>query len=129
MTDQPDEELTELLQDPRIVAYVEENLPALRRLDQRLLYWSLLVGFLVGLAAHVIGYLLRPSATSEPFGLLADLLYGLGFSLWTGVVVAVLVQVFPEAKRRQMEAFLKAYEVERATWSSRPNRGSEDERG
>jgi hypothetical protein len=65
----------------------------------------------VGLAAHVGGYLLRSSATTEPLGLLADLLYALGWALWTGVVVVVFVQIFPEAKRRQIMRGLDAYEA------------------
>ena len=39
------------------------------------------------LAAHVGGYALRSSATTEPLGLVADLLYALGWALWTGVVL------------------------------------------
>ena len=38
-------------------------------------------------------------------------LYALGFALWTGVVVVVFVQVFPEAKRRQFKQALDAYEA------------------
>jgi hypothetical protein len=62
-----------------------------------ILYGSLAIGFVVGLAAHVGGYVLRPSATTEPLGLVADLLYALGWALWTGVVLVVFVQVVPEA--------------------------------
>ena len=78
---------------------------------QRLLSWSLGVAFLVGLAAHVGGYLLSSSATTEPLGLVADLLYALGWSLWTAVVVVVFVQIIPEAKRRQLKGALDAYEA------------------
>ena len=39
-----------------------------------------------------------------------DLLYALGFALWTGVVVAYFVEVLPERKRRQVIHGLKAYE-------------------
>src|SRR5215213_7370895 len=38
------------------------------------------------------------SVTTEPLLLVADLLYALGWSLWTGVVVVFLVQIWPEAK-------------------------------
>ena len=58
---------------------------------------------LVGLLAHLAGYALRPSAATEPLGLLADLLYAMGIALWTGVVVVVFVQVIPELKRRQIK--------------------------
>jgi hypothetical protein len=63
---------------------------------QRLLYQSLGVGFVVGLAGHAGGYLLKSSATTELFGLVADLLYALGWALWTGVVLVVFVQLVPE---------------------------------
>jgi len=65
----------------------------------------------VGLAAHIGGYALLASAPREPLGLLADLLHALGWSLWTGVVVAVFVQVIPEAKRRQIRRALDTYEA------------------
>jgi hypothetical protein len=78
------------------LAAIGAYLPELRRsvARQRILYRSLAIGFVVGLAAHVGGYLLRSSATTEPLGLVADLLYALGFALWTGVVVVVFVQIF-----------------------------------
>jgi hypothetical protein len=40
-----------------------------------------------------------------------DLLYTLGWALWTGVVVVVFLQVLPEAKRRQYKQALDAYEA------------------
>jgi hypothetical protein len=109
----PDEELDPRLRDPAVLAWMGEHLTELRKsaFGQRLLYQSLVVGFVVGLAAHVGGYLLRPSPPTEPLGLVADLLYALGFALWTGVVVVLFVQVVPEAKRRQFKQALDAYEA------------------
>jgi hypothetical protein len=101
-------------QDRRaVLAWVGTNLPQVRRsvFEQRLLYWSLGIGLVVGLAAHVGGYVLRSSVTTEPLELVADLLYALGYALWTGVVVAVFVQVLPETKRRQFKQALDAYEA------------------
>jgi hypothetical protein len=94
------------------LAWIGKNLPWMRRSasGQRLLYQSLGVAFVLGLAAHVGGYVLR-SGASEPLGLVADLLYAFGFSLWTGVVVTVFVQVIPEWKRRQFKWALDAYEA------------------
>jgi hypothetical protein len=43
----------------------------------------------------------------------ADLLYALGWALWTGAVVTVFVQVVPEVKRRQFKQMLDAYEATR----------------
>jgi hypothetical protein len=101
--------------DPRAVAWMEEHLPKFRQSasGQRPLYWILGIGVVVGLATHVGGYLLRSSATTKPVELLADLLYSLGFALWTGVVVVVFVQIWPEAKRRQLQRWLDAYEAAR----------------
>jgi hypothetical protein len=95
------------------LAWMGEHLPELRRsaFGQRLLYQSLGIGFVVGLAAHVGGYLLRSEVTTEALGLVADLLYSLGFALWTGVVVAVFVQVIPEAKTRQIKRALDVFEA------------------
>jgi hypothetical protein len=107
-----DEELDPRLYNPDTLAWMGKHLPELRRsaYGQRLLYQSLGVGFVVGLAAHVGGYLLRSSATTEPLELVADLLYSLGFALWTGVVVVLFAQVLPEAKRRQLKRWLDPYE-------------------
>ncbi len=45
--------------------------------------------------------------------MLADLLYTLGWALWTGVVVVVFIQLHPETKKRQYEQALDAYEAAR----------------
>jgi hypothetical protein len=42
-----------------------------------------------------------------------DLVYALGYALWTGVVVVLFVQVVPEAKRRQIFQALDAYDAAR----------------
>jgi len=106
-----------------VLAWVGEHLTQVRRsvYDQRLLHWSLGIGLVVGLVAHVGGYLLKSAVTTEPLGLVADLLYELGYALWTGVVVVVFVQIIPEVKRRQFKQMLDAYEAaqrEKATAGS-----------
>ena len=108
----PDEDMRELLEDPDAMAWFEEHLTEMRRnaSGQRILYWTLAITFVVGLAAHAIGYVLGSNPTTEPLGLFADLLYALGWALWTGVVVVVFVQIVPEAKRRQFRRALDAYE-------------------
>jgi hypothetical protein len=97
------------------LAWIAEHLTELRRdvSEPRLQYWTLAVTFVVGLAAHVGGFLLKLSATTPPLGLGADLLYTLGWALWTGAVVVVFVQIWPEAKRRQIAQYLAAYEATR----------------
>ena len=49
--------------------------------------------------------------TTEPLLLVADLLYALGFALWSSVIVVFFVQIWPEAKRRQLKRALDAYEA------------------
>jgi hypothetical protein len=95
------------------MAWFAENLPALRRSasGQGILYLTLGIGFVLGLTAHIGGYALRLSSPAEPLALVADLLYALGYALWTGVVVVLFVQVIPETKRRQLKRALDAYEA------------------
>ena len=96
-----------------VLTWVGENLPLVRRSasGQRPMYWILGTVLVVGLAFHVGGFLLKTSATTEPLMLIGDLLYTFGWALWTGVVVAVFVQIWPEVKRRQFKQALDAYEA------------------
>lgn len=112
-THPPHDELDALLEEPSARTWFEEHLDELRQdaYGQRILYQVLAVAFAVGLAAYVIGYLLRSTATTEPLGLLADLVYTFGFALWTAAVVVVLLEVIPQAKRRQIRRALEAYEA------------------
>jgi hypothetical protein len=99
--------------DPRALAWMEAHLAEFRQQasGQRPLYWILGIGFVVGLATQIVGFLLKTSVTTEPLLLVADLLYALGWSLWTGVVVVFFVQIWPETKRRQLKQWLDAYEA------------------
>jgi len=100
--------------DEEAGAWMEEHMPELKRQylsGQRLLYQSLVISIILGLAAHVGGYVLLSSAPSGLLGLLADLLHALGWSLWTGAVVAVFLQIAPEVKRRQIKQSVNAYEA------------------
>jgi hypothetical protein len=101
------------LERDALLSWVGENLTLVRRSasGQKVMYWILGIGFILGLAAHIGGFLLKTSVTTEPLSLVADLLYALGWSLWTGVVVVVFVQIWPEAKRRQYKQALDAYEA------------------
>jgi GNAT superfamily N-acetyltransferase len=92
--------------------WVGDHLPQVRQsaYGQRSLYWTLGVGFVVGLAAYTGGYALRSSVTTEPLAFVGDLLYTLGWALWTGVVVVLFLQVLPEMKRRGYKQLLDEYE-------------------
>jgi hypothetical protein len=96
-----------------LLDWVGENLTLVRRTasGERPSYWILGIGFVLGLAAHAGGFLLKTSATTEPLMLIADLLYALGWALWTSVIVALFVQIWPEVKRRQYKQALDAYEA------------------
>lgn len=95
------------------LAWMRGHLTQLRQSvsGQRLVLQSLGIGFVLGLAAYAGGYALKASATTEPFKLAGDLLYALGWALWTGVVVALFVEVIPRAKQRQIKHALDAYEA------------------
>ena len=107
------DEFRALLHEPEAMAWMDEHVDELRRSvsGQHFLYWSLAAAFVIGLAAHVVGYLLLSSTPGEPLAVVADLLYALGWALWTGVVVAVFIQIVPELKRRQVARSLKAYDA------------------
>jgi hypothetical protein len=96
-----------------LLDYVGEHLTLVRQTasGQRPMYWILGTGFVVGLAAHAGGFLLKTSVTTEPLALVADLLYALGWALWTSVIVVFFVQIWPEAKKRQYKQALDAYET------------------
>jgi tetratricopeptide (TPR) repeat protein len=96
-----------------LLAWVGENLTVVQRSasGQRVLYWILGIGFVVGLAADVGGFLLKIAVTTEPLLVVGDLLYTLGWALWTGAVVVVFVQIYPEAKKRQYKQALDAYQA------------------
>lgn len=103
----------EELERAALLAWVSENLTLVRRgaSGQRILYWSLGICFVAGFAAHSGGFLLKSSVTTEPLTLVADLLYALGWALWTGVVLVAFLEVYPEAKKRQYKQALDAYEA------------------
>ena len=101
------------LQEPAAMDWMGEHLTDLRRTvaEHRIRKQLLWIGFVGGLLAHVAGYLLGASATSDLVGLLADLLYALGYALWTGVVVVLMVEIIPRAKERQIARAIDAYEA------------------
>ena len=122
MTGQTDPETPHHVFTDEEMAAIDANHIDLRRWNSkdRILPFYLGAAFVVGLIAHVIGYLLKSSATSEPFGLLADLLYALGFALWTGVAVTLFLEVLPEGKQRQVQQALDEYEQWKKRRSATP---------
>jgi hypothetical protein len=106
-----------------LLDWVGEHLTLVRRSasGQRPMYWILGTVLVVGLAAHVGGFLLKTWVTTEPWLVVGDLIYTFGWALWTGAVVVFFVQIWPEAKRRQFKQALDAYE---ATLSDQDRVGS-----
>jgi hypothetical protein len=95
------------------LAYAAAHMPELRRSvsGPHILYLWLTIGFVLGLIVYVIGYALAGSAGGEPGGLVADLLKTLGTALWTGVVLALFVEVLPQSQRRAAVHMLHRYEI------------------
>jgi F0F1-type ATP synthase assembly protein I len=120
----PDDEISPLLHDPNARAWFEQHRTQLHRnaYGQGFLYSTLAITFVVGLVVYVVGYLLRSNATTEPLGLLADLTYTFGFALWTAAVIVVLIEIIPEAKRRQVRRALEAYEAVRLEQAQTPDK-------
>jgi hypothetical protein len=113
-------DVTDLFTDEYALEWMQDHLSELKQSvsGPRLLYQSLALGFVLGLAAHIGGYFLASSIPDEPLGLLADLLLALGWSLWTGVVVAMFVEIIPEVKRHQIKQAVEAYEAMRRKQAS-----------
>ncbi len=111
--EQKSKDISSMYADEWVQAWMEEHLLELRQSvsGRSIQNSSLVISFVLGLAAHVGGYALLSSFPSGPLGLLADLLHALGWSLWTGVVVVVFVQIIPEAKRLQIKQAIDAYEA------------------
>src|SRR4029453_5547552 len=120
-----DDEIAALLDDPDARAWFEVHLKDLRSgaYGQRFLYYTLAITFVIGLVAYLAGYLLRSTATTEPLALLADLPEPFRVALGAAALIVVLLEVIPEAKRRQVRRALEAYEATRGKKARRPDTG------
>lgn len=117
------------LRDAEAQKWIGEHLTELRRSvsERRIRNQTLWLVLVVGLIGYVVGYILRVSVSGEPWGFLADLLYTLGFALWTGVVVVVVVEIIPQAKERQITRALDAYEAAVRAKAAPPKTSVSDE--
>jgi putative copper export protein len=123
---QESKDIPPMFKDEETVKWMDEHLTELKQTasGQRLVYTSLIVCFVAGLVAQAAGYALLLSTPGGFLGLLADLLHALGWSLWTGVVVVVFIEIFPEMKRRQIQQAVDAYEsLKRERSNARENSG------
>lgn len=107
------EEIDPSFKDPEALKWFGEHVADMRKsvTERRIRNQVLWLVLVIGLIGYVAGHLLRESVSGEPWGLLADLLYTLGFALWTGVVVVVVLEIIPRAKERQIRRALDAYEA------------------
>jgi hypothetical protein len=115
MSERPDRTNPEPEFNEDELRWAAQNLPKIRGwiAGRRFLYQAVVTTVIVGLIPNVAGYLLAVSGSGEPRGLVADLL-SFGVALWTGVVLATLVQVLPDYQHRtalrlveQSEAMLR----------------------
>ena len=95
------------------LTWVSAHMDDLRRTvaERGIRNWMLWTGLGFGLVAHVAGFLLKALVSGEPIGVLADLLYTLGWALWSGVVVVALIEIIPAAKERQISRAIDVYEA------------------
>ncbi len=106
--------------------WAAQHLPQIRGWisGRRFLHDAMLTAVILGLIAHVAGYVLAVSGSGEPRGLVADLLSNLGMALWTGAVLVVFVQVLPDYQRRTAQRLIEQSEA-----LSRANDRSPDTEG
>ena len=130
MTKRPDDapQLDPLLREPAAQAWIAEHRAELRRAvsERRFRNQTLAIVLVAGLIAYVVGYVLKVSVVGEPWGLFDDLVYTLGYVLWTGVVVVAVIEILPKAKERQVTRALDAYEAAMEADAARLDRSREE---
>jgi hypothetical protein len=112
MTDMPEPSPADQIPSDAELDYIATHLDDLRRAveGRTILYTWLLLGFSLGLIAHLGGYFIGTGTTSNVVGLLAELLKSLGTALWTGCLLVLFVQVWPEVQQRTARRMLGLYE-------------------
>ena len=113
MTDEPRPSEPEPAISEAELAWAAEHMPSLRRsvFGREILYTSLAIAFVVGLVAHVVGFLLANDQPELTLRLIADLLSNFGIALWIGCVLVVFVQVLPDVRQRAAKRYLDALEA------------------
>jgi hypothetical protein len=78
----------------------------------RIIVWTMVLTFLLGLAVNLIGFSLASGALALPGGwptdLVADLLVNVGVVLWTSVVLVVFLEILPTRQQRQARAWARS---------------------
>jgi hypothetical protein len=112
MTDPPRPSSSEETPSEAELDYIAPRLDELRRAveGRTILYTWLLLAFLLGLIAHLAGYFIGAGSSNNVVTLLAELLRSLGTALWTGCVLILFVQVWPEVQQRRARRLIALYE-------------------
>jgi hypothetical protein len=112
MADPPRPSPTEETPSEAELDYVAPRLDELRRAveGRTILYTWLLLAFLLGLIAHLAGYFIGAGSSNNVVTLLAELLRSLGTALWTGCVLILFVQVWPDVQQRRARRLIALYE-------------------
>jgi hypothetical protein len=79
---------------------------------ERIIVWTMVVTFLIGLVVNLIGFGLGSGVLALPTGwpseLIADLLVNVGVVLWTSVVLVVFLEILPTRQQRQARAWARS---------------------
>lgn len=96
--------------------WARQNLPAIQQAarSNSVLYISMVVAFILGLALYILGFAISTGGISLPFGwqddLIADLMTELGVTLWTSVILVFFLEVLVELQRKRWQRYARIVE-------------------
>ena len=77
----------------------------------RVVTWTLVVTFVIGLVAYLVGFMLGSGALALPgawpTALIADFLANVGVVLWTSVILVVFIEIVPNWQQRRAQAWAR----------------------
>ena len=101
---------------PDELDWARDNLASMRRTVQNntVLYWTMIATFIVGLIAYFLADAMSTQTLLLPAGwradLIADLLYNLGVTLWTSVVLVLFLEIVVEYQRKRWQRYIRLVE-------------------
>jgi len=96
--------------------WARQNLPAIQRSarSNTVLYFSMAIAFVLGLALYLLGYVISIGGIAMPPGwrddLIANLLTELGVTLWTSVILVLFLEVIVEIQRKRWQRYARTVE-------------------
>ena len=96
--------------------WARQNLPAIQRSarSNTVLYFSMAIAFILGLALYFLGYAVSTGGIAMPPGwrddLIANLLTELGVTLWTSVILVLFLEVIVEVQRKRWQRYARIVE-------------------